>query len=171
MDINRLHNDIENGVIWRDMKRYKLLGCNEDSIYTIIAAEYNTTKENSKTICEREAAKHTHKQTQQTPRQQQNKRKTEDRNLKIKFRFFDLYEKDRLRLDDAILQCSEEFFLSEAKVVEIIRGAVASGEMELTTSSIISRFNKPHRKDKENKYLQAQVIRLKEQYEQTANKE
>lgn len=171
MDIKQLNTDIKNGVLWDDLKRYLRLGCCMDSIHHIFATTYETTKDKMRVICSNEARKRMRTNVVYTMEKQAHKRKTEDRNQQIKFRFYDLYEKERLRLDDTIKKVSEEFFLSEVKIVEIIRGAIATGEMELSTSSIIQRFNKPHRKDKENACLQMVVDKLKQEYEQTAAKQ
>lgn len=160
---NKLIKDLGSGVFWRSYKYFLRLGCNADTLLGIFAYQYQTSKEAISLVVKQETQKRINRpipvpSTKERTRTEQK----EHRNQILKFRFYDLYEKERLRLDDAIKQVAEEFFLSQIKVVEIIRGAVSSGEMELSTSSIITRFNAPTRKDKENAILQKKIETIKE---------
>jgi hypothetical protein len=157
----KLIKDLESGLFWQSYKYFLRLGCNADTLLGIFAYQYQTSKEAISLVVKQETQKRINRPVPSTKERTRTEQK-EHRNQILKFRFYDLYEKERLRLDDAIKQVAEEFFLSQIKVVEIIRGAVSSGEMKLSTSSIITRFNAPTRKDKENAILQKKIETIKE---------
>ena len=52
------------------------------------------------------------------------RKKTQKRNDKIRLRFKVLYEVERKRLDDVYFELSEEFFLSERRIVQILADKV-----------------------------------------------
>ena len=65
-------------------------------------------------------------------RRQRDPRLIERRNAKIAARYYFWTEVQRLRSDDAIKQLSEEeFFLSEATILKILRHAQRVGEEEI----------------------------------------
>ena len=65
-------------------------------------------------------------------KRQRDQRLIEKRNAKIAARYYYWTEKMRLRSDDAIHQLSEEeFFLSEATILQILRRAQRFGEEEI----------------------------------------
>lgn len=65
-------------------------------------------------------------------KRQRNQRLIEKRNAKIAARYYYWTEVQRLRSDDAIRQLSEEeFFLSEATILQILRKVQRYGEEEL----------------------------------------
>ena len=65
-------------------------------------------------------------------RRQRDQRLIEKRNAKIAARYYYWTEVQRLRSDDAIKQLSEEeFFLSEATILQILRVAQRCGEEEI----------------------------------------
>lgn len=169
MNTQQLKEDILSGVFWDSVVRNLRLGCNTDTISIIFSYRYQTTKSNIRKLIKRESRKRL-KPVKFKDMNKTKKDKTEHRNQLIKFRFYDLHEKERLRVDDVVKRLSEEFFLSEIRIVEIIRGAISTGEMPITQSSIIKAFNKPTRVDNKNKYLDSVVSKLKEQYGQEANR-
>ena len=65
-------------------------------------------------------------------KRQRDQRLIEKRNAKIAARYYYWTEVQRLRSDDAIKQLSEEeFFLSEATILKILRVAQRCGEEEI----------------------------------------
>lgn len=170
MDIRELKKDITKGFLWHNIKYFLRLGCSMGTIYDIMGTRYGMGTASAKQICDIEIKKNMRKRVIYTMEKERKRRKTEERNQQIKFRFYDLHEKDRLRVDDVVKTLSKEFFLSEIKIVEIIRGAISNGELPISKSSIITHFHTPTRIDKKNKYLDKVVENLKKQYnnDQTA---
>ena len=62
------------------------------------------------------------------------------RNKKICARYYYWTEKQRLRSDDAIRQLSEEeFFLSEATIIHILKNAQRMGSVELEKMALLKK--------------------------------
>ena len=73
-------------------------------------------------------------------RRKRNSRLIAKRNKKICARYYYWTEVQRLRSDDAIRQLSEEeFFLSEATILNILRKMQHIGEMELRRNAALKR--------------------------------
>ena len=76
-------------------------------------------------------------------RRQRDTRLIEKRNKKICARYYYWTEVQRLRSDDALHQLSEEeFFLSEATILNILRTMQRMGEAELRKNSTLKKPQK-----------------------------
>lgn len=164
MNIIKLNEDLANGAVRRKIADLMRLNTSFALAVEVVARDYEATPQQMHSICKNDFEKHK-KEVESVPMEKQKRqRTTEHRNQLIKFRFYDLHEKERLRLDDCILKVCEEFLVTQKTAVEVIRGAIASGEFELSGGDIIKRFNKPHtRKAKQEKALNLQVERLKKE--------
>lgn len=169
MKIKDLHKDLESGAVRRKIAYLMRLKTSFPLAVEVVAREYEVTPEQMREVCKREFNKY-RKEVITIPEEKQKRQRTTDhRNQLIKFRFYDLHEKERLRVDDVIKRLAEEFYLSEIRIVEIIRGAISTGEIPITQSSIIKAFNKPTRADNRNKQINNIVQKLKKEYGQKAN--
>lgn len=167
MNISKILEAKRKGFIFEDVAMLMRLKTPYYLAVEAVATIYETTPQQMRYICDN-IRKNKQKRRFYYMEREARKRNTDSRNQTLKFRFYDLYEKDRVRLDDVIKQVAKEFFLSENKVVEIIRGALADGEFVLSGGDTIQRFNKPHRKTIRDKQAQTIVDRLKQEYEQAA---
>lgn len=165
MNKQRILKGIKSGEIYRDILWLLRLKTPYPLVVYILSIEYGATPQQFKVICNNILKQKT-KEIRFDMGREKRKEKTWQRNQTLMFRFYDLYEKDRIRLDDVIKQVAKEFFLSENKIVEIIRGGIATGEIPLSESDTIKRFNRPHRKEIEDQRKQEIVNQLKREYEQ-----
>lgn len=169
----RILEDYKSGALYRFAKHLQKLHTPFYLIVNALAFEYEVKREIVKFLLKRtiRANEPTPQEEQEHRQKRHKKRHTEHRNDRIRFRFFDLYEKDRLRLDDTIKTISKEFCVSDRVVTEVVRGAIASGEMELSGDDTIHHFNvKTHRKRREEKQKELIIKKLKQEYEQTSTK-
>lgn len=164
MKTKELNKDLKSGAVRRKIAYLMRLNTSFPLAVEVVARDYEATPEQMHRICKNDFEKNQKEIVLVPNGKQKRQRTTEHRNQLIKFRFYDLYEKERLRLDDCIKKVCEEFIVTEKIAVEVIRGAIASGEFEISGGDTIKRFNKPHtRKAKQEKILNIQVERLKKQ--------
>lgn len=166
----RILEDYKSGALYRFAKHLERLKTPYYLIVNALVFEYEVKREVAEYLLKRtiRANEQTPPEEQEHRQKRQKKRHTEHRNDLIRFRFYDMYEKDRIRLDDTIQTISKEFCVSDRVVTEVIRGAIASGEIELSGDDTIQHFNiKTHRKRREEKQKELIINKLKQEYEQT----
>ena len=169
----RILEDYKSGALYRFAKHLEKLKTPFYLIVNALAFEYEVKREIVEFLLKRtiRANEPTPQEEQEHRQKRQKKRHTEDRNDRIRFRFYDLYEKDRIRLDDTIQTISKEFCVSERVVTEVIRGAIASGEMNISGADTVQHFNiKTHRKRREERVKEIIISKLKQDYEQNRTK-
>lgn len=85
------------------------------------------------------------------------KRLIETRNRRIAERYYYWTELQRLRFDDAIRQLSEnEFFLSEARIMAILRYMAESGALEEVDCKTKPHVRKPRISDEQLKLFKGE---------------
>lgn len=169
----RILEDYKSGALYRFANHLKKLKTPFYLIINVLAFEYEVKREVVEYLLKRtiRANEPTQPEEQEHRQKRQKKRHTEHRNDLIRFRFYDMYEKDRIRLDDTIKTLSKDFCVSDRVIIEVIRGAIASGEIELSGEDTIQHFNiKTHRKRREERAKEITISKLKQEYEQTSTK-